>query len=190
MNTKTHAVRRLLGASAAAAAALAAALALTVAAPAAASRHALAASAPTCSSSTLVVWLDTEGNGAAGSDYYTLRFTNLSAHACTLLGYPGVSGVDLAGRQLGSAALRNPEHASVSVTLAAGATAHSVLRITDTGNYGRSTCVPVTAAGLRVYAPGQTASKLVPFPFSACSRSGPSYLSVESVQGGIGPVNG
>ena len=78
-----------------------------------------------------------------------MRFTNLSAHACTLLGYPGVAGVDLAGRQLGSAASRNPAHASASVTLAAGATAHAVLRITDTGNYGPSLCAPVTAAGLR-----------------------------------------
>jgi hypothetical protein len=43
----------------------------------------------------------------------------------------------------------------------------------------------VNAGGLRVYPPGQTASKLVPFPFRACSRSGPGYLSVEAVQKGI-----
>jgi hypothetical protein len=34
-----------------------------------------------CVASQLVVWLDTAGNGAAGSVYYTLKFTNLSSHS-------------------------------------------------------------------------------------------------------------
>jgi hypothetical protein len=39
--------------------------------------------------------------------YYTLRLTNLATVPCSLRGYPGVSAVDLAGKQLGSAAGRN-----------------------------------------------------------------------------------
>ena len=185
MTTKTFSARRLLGASAVGAAALASAFALTVASPAAASRHAVAASAPSCSSSTLVVWLNTQGNGAAGSSYFNLEFTNLGAHACTLLGYPGVSGVDLGGRRLGSAASRDAVHRPVTVTVRSGATVHAILRIVDAGNYPSSTCAQTTAAGLRVYPPGQTASKLVPYPFAACSRSGPTYLQVEAVQPGF-----
>jgi hypothetical protein len=165
------------------------ALALTAAAPAAASRQAVAASAPGCATSALVIWLDTQGSGAAGSSYYDLEFTNLSAHACTLLGYPGVSGIDLAGHQLGSAAGRDPEHSAATVRIAAHATAHAVLRIVDASNYPSSTCSQRTAAGLRVYPPGQTAAKAVPYPFLACSRSGPGYLSVEAVQAGIGSIN-
>jgi hypothetical protein len=139
------------------------------------------ASAPRCATSGLVIWLETQGNGAAGSIFYNLDFTNLSGHACTLLGYPGVSAVNLAGHTLGSAASRDNSHAPVVVTLASGATARTVLRIVEAGNFPASICREVPAAGVRVYPPNQTASKVVPFPFSACSRSGPVYLSVRVV---------
>ena len=75
-----------------------AAVAGPLAAPAGA---AAAATAPKCATSSLVVWLDTDGNGSAGSVYYNLEFTNLSARTCTLTGYPGVSAVGLGGGQLG-----------------------------------------------------------------------------------------
>src|SRR5690348_3849939 len=64
--------------------------------------------APACITSRLVVWLNTNGDGAAGSVYYHLQFTNLATRACSLRGYPGVSGVGLSGRQIGSPAARNP----------------------------------------------------------------------------------
>jgi hypothetical protein len=166
--------RRLSVASACAAAV--AAIAAT------ASPAATTATTPRCATSGLVIWLETQGNGALGSIYYNLDFTNLSGHACTLVGYPGVSAVNLGGHTLGSAASRDNFHAPVVVTLAAGATARAVLRIVEAGNFPPSTCRPLTAAGLRVYPPNQTASKVVPFPFSACSRSGPVYLSVRVVQ--------
>ena len=41
---------------------------------------------------------------------------------------------------------------------------------------------PLTAAGLRVYPPNLTTSKVVPFPFSACSLTGPVYLNVRAVK--------
>jgi Domain of unknown function (DUF4232) len=135
---------------------------------------------PRCSTAGLVVWLDTRGSGAAGSIYYTLELTNLSGHACTLYGYPGVSAVDLRGRRLGSAATRNT-HAHHVVVLAPRAAATAVLQIVQAANFPRSTCRQVTAAGLRVYPPGQTRSKIVPFPFRACSRRGPVYLTVRPV---------
>ncbi|HST25361.1 MAG TPA: DUF4232 domain-containing protein [Gaiellaceae bacterium] len=137
---------------------------------------------PPCATSGLVVWLNTQGNGAAGSIYYQLRLTNLSGRTCTLFGYPGVSAVDLAGHQLGSAARRNPAHRPQHVTLAPGATANVVLQVAEAGNFPPSTCRQVTAAGLRVYPPNQTAAKIVPYPFQACSRTGPVYLSVEAAQ--------
>lgn len=140
------------------------------------------ASTPGCGTSGLVVWLNTKGDHAAGSTYYKLELTNLSGRACTLRGYPGVSGVNLAGRRLGSPAARNPTHPARLVTLASGASATAVLQVVDAHNFPRAVCRPATAAGLRVYPPGQTASKLVPFPFLACGRSGPLYLHVEAVQ--------
>ncbi len=133
-----------------------------------------------CRTSGLVVWIDTQGNGAAGSVIYQLELTNQSGHPCSLVGYPGVSAVDLRGHQLGSAAGRSPSPRRV-VTLRNGATASAQLQISQVLNYPRSVCRPVAAAGLRVYPPNQTASKVAPFPFGACSRAGPVYLHVKAV---------
>jgi hypothetical protein len=149
-----------------------------------------AAAPPRCATSALDIWLDTQGDGAAGTIFYTLEFTNLSGHTCTLSGYPGVSAVNLAGHQLGSAARRNPSQPVHTVTLAsatpqnasANTTATVVLGIVEAGNFSPSACHEVTAAGLRVYPPGQTASRVIPFPFSACTRSGPVYLNVAAAK--------
>jgi hypothetical protein len=140
-----------------------------------------AASTPKCATSGLVVWLDTQGNGAAGSIFYTLEFTNLSGHTCTLSGYPGVSAVDLAGHQLGGAASRDTARTPHLVTLTSGASATAMLRIVEAGNFPSSSCHEATAAGLRVFPPNLTTSKVVPFPFPACSLAGPVYLSVRAV---------
>jgi hypothetical protein len=137
---------------------------------------------PACATRGLVVWLDTNGNGTAGSTYYTLELTNLSGRRCVLTGYPGVSGVDLAGRQLGSAAGRNAGVRQKSVVLAPGRAATATLQVADTGVFSKARCRPVKAAGLRVYPPNETRSKVVPFPFRACSRAGPVYLHVQPVK--------
>ena len=136
---------------------------------------------PRCATGGLVVWLDTTSNGAAGSFFYRLLFTNLTGRTCTLTGYPGVSAVDLRGRRIGSAALREPGTPVRTVVLAAGARAASTLRITDVGVYPASRCRATTAAGLRVFPPDQRASKVVPFPFGACSRAGTPFLHVRAV---------
>jgi Protein of unknown function (DUF4232) len=151
----------------------------------AASPRASAASAPACATSELVVWLNTNGSGAAGSIFYTLEFTNLSSHPCTLSGFPGVSAVDLSGHRIGAPGKRDNFAAPHTVTLGSGPNARAAiatLRIVENGNFPRSSCGPVTAAGLRVYPPNQRASKLVPFPFGACSHSADGVLSVRAVR--------
>jgi hypothetical protein len=135
---------------------------------------------PACATSGLDVWLDTNGNGAAGHTGYQLEFTNLSGSTCTLFGYPGVSAVTLTGTQIGSAALQNgitPQ----TVTLANGATTHALVVITNTGLFPPNLCHQVTAAGLKVYPPNQTKPRTVPFPFPACSKTGTIYLSISPV---------
>lgn len=132
-----------------------------------------------CDTSGLVVWLNTGGGGgAAGSSYFNLEFTNLSGHTCTLDGYPGVSAVNLVGRRLGSPAARDRSQTPHLLTLAPRATAIVLLRIVNAANFPVARCHQVTAAGLRVYPPGQTVSKVVPFPFRACSQQGTIYLNV------------
>jgi hypothetical protein len=156
--------------------------AVVVAATIAATVAAAPTAAPRCGTSGLVIWLDTNGNGAAGSIYYKLEFTNQSGRRCTLSGYPGVSAISLTGRRLGSPGGRNPQHPARTVSLAPGATAVGTLQITEAGNYPPSACRSKAAAGLLVYPPNQTASKIVPFPFQACSKKGPVILHVEAVQ--------
>jgi hypothetical protein len=154
----------------------------TLGSSAASAAGARAASTPACQTAGLVVWIDTQENGAAGSFFYTLNFTNLSGRTCTLRGYPGVSGVNLTGTQLGAAAGRDTGTAVKTVTLANGQVASTILRIVDVGVLPTSSCRPTTVAGLRVFPPDQRASKVVPFPFPGCSRSGAKYLTVRAVK--------
>jgi len=61
----------------------------------------------TCPSSSLAAKIqDTEG--AAGTVYYEMALTNIGSKRCALEGYPGVSLLDAAGRQLGAPADREP----------------------------------------------------------------------------------
>jgi hypothetical protein len=171
------AARRTLAAGAVA---CAAALAPTAALASPGQAVATSSNTPACVTSGLDVWLNTQGSGAAGHTYYFLNFTNLSGSTCTLYGYPGVSAVTLTGTQLGSAASRSgaSEH---TVTLANGATTHALVGVVNPGVIPASQCHPVTAAGLRVYPPNQTKSKVAPYPFTACAKSGAAYLSVGPV---------
>jgi hypothetical protein len=124
---------------------------------------------PACRTSGLVVWI-ASGQGAAGSFYYTLDFTNQSGAKCTLRGYPGVSAVNLGGHQLGSAAARDTSRKVRTITLANDATASTTLHVVDVLNFTPSACGPADAAGVRVYPPNQTQSKIVPLPFKACTQ--------------------
>jgi len=181
MKRFTPNARRISGA-AAIVAALVVAPAIALASTGSAARPEAATAAPLCQTPGLVIWLNTSGNGAAGTTFYKLNFTNLSGHACTLNGFPFLYAVNLAGHQVGpTASFRTPPSPHL-VRLANGKTATASLGIVDTGNFSHSACRPVTAAGLRVFPPNQTRSKLVPFPFSACSRRhGPVSVNVGAV---------
>jgi hypothetical protein len=142
--------------------------------------------APKCTTSDLRVWVGVPGDGTAGPIYYALELSNISNHACTLYGYPGVSAVGLGGKQLGSPARRDAVVTPHVVTLGKGATAHVRLGITDPGFFSPSACPRADAIGLRVYPPNDYASTIVPFSFSACGKKGPSFLSVTVAIAGVG----
>jgi Domain of unknown function (DUF4232) len=135
-----------------------------------------------CSTPRLVVWLAPMANGTAGGVYYELRFTNLSGHACTLRGFPGVSAVTLVGARIGAAAGHDASKVR-TVRLGQAKTASVALRIVDAGNFPVSRCAPVIAAGLRVYPPGASVSRVVPFSFRTCRRTAVEVLGVEAVTG-------
>ena len=136
----------------------------------------------TCATKDLTLSIGA-GNGAAGSIYEPLRFTNNAASACTLDGYPGVSFVtEGSGDQVGAPASRNPQHPAKTVTLAPGASAEAVLQVVDHGNYGPDQCKATGVSGLRVYPPGNKDAAYVAFDTAAtaCSTN-VAQLTVEAV---------
>lgn len=156
-------------------------LALVVPAMAAPARSASTAAVSRCSATNTDVWLgDGLGGGVLGGVYYPLEFSNVGRHSCTLDGYPGVSGYGGNGSQVGPAALRSTQH-HAKVTLAPGASAHALLKIID---WGALCSTRVTADGLKVFAPGQTRSEPIPFPFGACAHR--TVLTVGPVRAGVG----
>jgi hypothetical protein len=160
--------------------------------PASATARTAAAAVPACTAENLGVWVAvSQGNGAAGSLYLPLQFTNLSRHACALRGFPGVSAIDRKGHQLGSPAGRNHVVPARTVVLAAGATAHTILRYSDVAVITAPGCHPVSSTfELRVYPPGQRQATLAAFDLQACSHAGPVYMDVERILPGVGTIRG
>jgi len=147
---------------------------------------------PACTASDLGAWVAvTQGNGAAGSIYYPLQFTNLSHHACAMRGFPGVSAIDRNGHQLGSPARWGHAVPGRTVVLAAGATAHSILQWSDAEVTTAPGCHPTfSASELRVYPPNQYSATYAAFSLEVCSRPGPVYMSVGPVLPGVGTIYG
>jgi hypothetical protein len=143
--------------------------ALSTAPAGSAARAGRTAGVPVCPAAGLVAWLDTNGNGAAGTIFFKLHFTNLSGHRCTVRGFPGVSAANASGHGIGPGASRFTGSVH-TITLRNGATAAANLGIVEALNFPPALCRPTTAAGLRVFAPGATRAKFVPFPFAACTH--------------------
>jgi Protein of unknown function (DUF4232) len=141
-----------------------------------------------CTADDLGVWLAvTQLDGAAGSVYYPLQFTNLSRHACAMRGFAGVSAVDRNLHQLGSPAGRNHVFPVRTVVLAPGRTAHAVLRFSDVTLTTAPGCHPTSRTfELRVYPPGQRHATYAAFDFEVCSHAGPVYMDIGPIQAGVG----
>ena len=150
------------------------------------------AAVPACTAADLGAWVAVDqGNGAAGSIYYPLQFTDLSRHACAMRGFPGVSAIDRNGHQLGSPAGWSTMVAAHIVVLAPGATAHTILQYSDVEVTTAPGCHPVfTTFELRVYPPGQYSATHAAFGLEACSHAGPVYMRVEPILPGVGTIYG
>ncbi len=144
------------------------------------------AAAPRCATSDLTAWIGIPGDSAAGTTAYQLELSNTSHHTCTLTGFPGVSAVGLGGHQLGRAAARDHSDPTRLVTLRRGATAHVLLLIVDVAFFSASACHPANAIGLKVFPPNDRAATVVSFPFRACKKKGPRFLTVRTAVTGTG----
>jgi hypothetical protein len=166
---------------------VAAAAALTITTTASASTHSAPRTIPKCTASDLGVWVAAnEGNGTAGSIYYPLEFTNVSNSTCYMYGFPGVSTIDGAGHQLGSAALWNHQVSPSIVNIAPGGTAHSILQYVVVQVSPQ--CKQTPASMIKVYPPDQTSSATGFWDQESCTTAKPVYLYVEAIQPGTGPT--
>jgi hypothetical protein len=171
----------------------AAILSIALAAPGAARATATqaAASFPACTAADLGVWVAADqSDGAAGTIYYPLEFTNLSKQTCTLYGHPGVSAIAANGQQLGSPA-RWVGGPAATVQLAPAATAYADLGYSDVIT---SNCPPAskrTAYQLRVYPPGQTQADHAFWDLTACTAPGsPAFMTIQVIAPGPGVRGG
>jgi hypothetical protein len=126
-----------------------------------------------CSTAALHVSIG-QSQGAAGTIYYNIDFTNASSKACVLQGYPGVSLVSAgsdAGSQIGSDAKRNPLRPSDPITITPGQTANALLGVGEAGAYSASSCRPVTAHWLKVFPPDQFVATYVRFTTQTCAST-------------------
>jgi Domain of unknown function (DUF4232) len=153
--------------------------------PAPATSSAAPDGAHPCASRNLAVHTGNR-EGAAGSTYIPIVFTNNSTAICTLYGYPGVS---LAGgtpvRQIGVAADENPATPRQVVTLKPGASASALLRIVAAQNYPPARCHLVQATYLQVYPPNETTPIYAMYSAAACSKP-VHLLTVDVVKPGTG----
>lgn len=171
-----------------AAARLAATPLLAASAPAASTAPVASASAPKCMAADLGVWVaEDQSEGAAGTIFTPLGFTNLSRHTCTLRGYPGVSAISASGRQLGSPAIWKSSVNPTTVRLASGATAYPLLGYIDAVTDNCPAAQQTTAFELRIYPPDQYGADHTFWSVPTCTAKGMTvFLRVRVIAPGIG----
>jgi hypothetical protein len=163
---------------------LIAALALAGAVAAAPAAVGAAAAAPACHKAQLSLRFG-RADHATSHTFWPLIFTNVSARACTLTGYPGVSSVTRPhGPEVGTPADRETGFRVRTVRLAArGGHATAVLTLVNTDVFPVNRCRPRTVRYFRVFAPNQTAAFFRAHTHRVCTK-GDSGQSVRPVVAG------
>jgi Protein of unknown function (DUF4232) len=165
-----------------AAAAIACSAALVPAVALASSAAPQAPQVSRCRVGSVLYWIADAPNGATGTIYYPVEFTNVGAHACWLDGYPKVAGITMSIKQIGPAAghLKATAH---RVVIGHNQTAHALVGIVDAGFI--TGCHAATGAGLAIIPPGVNEEQFVfNFTFPACKNK--VYMHLYPVQPGIG----
>jgi hypothetical protein len=118
---------------------------------------------PTCQPSQLNLTTDAahSSGGAAGSLGITYMFTNTSATACTLGGFPGLQLLNASGQPLTTTTIRNSETPSV-VTMQPGRHAWFDIEFPTQTGFGSLQCP--TSAALAVIPPNDTTALVVRGP--------------------------
>jgi len=124
-------------------------------------------------------------NGAAGTVYYPLDFTNTSSSACTMYGYPGVAFVSSpGGNQVGAPAGRESSTVPALVTLVPGATAHATLAVSDVLISNNCMGHQVQVNWLQVYPPDQSSALFAQLSRQGCAEQSLVTMHVNTVSSG------
>ncbi|HEY8081727.1 MAG TPA: DUF4232 domain-containing protein [Acidimicrobiales bacterium] len=117
--------------------------------------------------------------GAAGTTFVPLVFTNPVLYTCTVHGHPRVTSVTGASHtQVGPPATKDPGISSSIWVQPFGGTASALLGIVETGNFTKSACVPHDASGLRVVAPESTHATVLAYAHTVCTHLASTHVSV------------
>ncbi|GAA2749073.1 hypothetical protein GCM10009869_03330 [Amnibacterium kyonggiense] len=126
--------------------------------------------------------------GAAGTGYVPIVFTNTGARSCALRGAPGVSVVGNGdGTQLGKPANRDQSGAQDVRLDADGGQAHATLALVDfspSDGSPISGCTPKRGDGYRVYPPHSTRAFFIRNSQALACDPGPVFMRVEVVASG------
>ena len=133
-----------------------------------------------CATAALTLTLG-DTDGAMGSRFTPLIFTNTGSTTCTLDGHPGVSFVDATGTQIGPSAERT-DATTPTVALAPGEQANALMQW-HAGDIFGDECAPVSADRMKVYPPDQTEAIIVAFDIDVCTGA------ISEAQATIGVVN-
>jgi hypothetical protein len=144
-----------------------------------------AAFPPVCTAGDLAVWVSYDAiDGAAGTWYYPLEFTNTSGRTCRTWGWAGVSATNANGKQLGNAATRTRLYPAEWVNIPAGGTAHALLGY-SAAEVGTSGCKPQNASVLKVYPPNSRTARHAFFDLPVCTVGGRhTYLQLSVIRPG------
>ena len=134
-----------------------------------------------CTTADLEVSLS-DGEGAAGSTFYSVRLTNSSDSPCRTGGFGGVSLVGAAGKQIGAPADRTAKDTVTRITLRPGGAAEATLQVATAQNFPAGRCRPARAKGFRVYPPDETHSVFLAQPTTACRNTRVHLLSLKPYQ--------
>jgi hypothetical protein len=126
-----------------------------------------------------------QAQGAAGTFYQVIVFTNTSNAACSLYGYPGVSFVTgVGGHVIGAPATRNTAIGDVLVTLQPGAEASTLVGVEDVGALPPSKCNVGKADWLQIYPPGDTGALYVQYSAQVCTNASQTFMRDGAVHAG------
>lgn len=125
-----------------------------------------------------------ESEGAAGTTYRALVFTNSGTVPCVLEGMPRVAFVAGDDRHRVGAPATPVGARGPAVTLEAEAAATAPVGFVNIGNFDPEICEPTVVRGLRVYPPGRRDHEFVPFDTTACDTDDFATMTVRTVHPG------